>query len=487
MTRTAILRLLTIPLLVAAAAGPAAAQAQRLTFSDALRLATERSEAVEIARAGQARASAGIEQAASQRRPQVSFSGAYTRTLASEFSRALETTGPVCEPFSVDATRPLGDRVTEIERAATCGSLVGGGFNFADLPFGQRNSYQLGLTFSQALYTGGRIAALETQAGIVASAAALTVSLTEAQLSLDVARAYYGAALTDRLLAIAESVHAQAAAAYEQTRLAFDAGRQPEFELLRAQVARDNQRPTVIRRRADRDIAFLRLRQLLELPAGTPLELDVDLEAADLPAPAPFAQALAAARAGAATEVLAVRYSEAAVASRETAVALAKSERLPSISLGSAVAGVGYPSSGLVPSFGDFRTNWTLAATIQIPLLTGGRLRSSERAAAADLVQARAELKQSRELAELTTATALEDLAAAEAAWDASAGTVQQARRAYEIAELRNREGLSTQLELADSRVSLEIAQANRAQAGHDVQLARARVALVPALPAGSR
>jgi hypothetical protein len=40
---------------------------------------------------------------------------------------------------------------------------------------------------------------------------------------------------------------------------------------------------------------------------------------------------------------------------------------------------------------------------------------------------------------------------------------------------------------LSDSRVSLEIAQANRAQAARDVQVARARVALLPGLPAGAR
>jgi outer membrane protein TolC len=65
--------------------------------------------------------------------------------------------------------------------------------------------------------------------------------------------------------------------------------------------------------------------------------------------------------------------------------------------------------------------------------------------------------------------------------WQASAGTIEQAERAYAIAELRNREGLSTQLELADARLALEIARANRAQAGRDVQVARARLALVPA------
>lgn len=487
MTLTAIRPFVTSLLLALTATTAATAQTpQTLTLADALRLARDRSEAIEVARAGEARASAGIERARSQRLPQVNFAGTYSRTLASEFSRAFESTGPVCDPFSVDATRPLADRVAEIERAASCGSLGGGlGFNFAELPFGRKNTYQLGFTFSQPLYAGGRITAQETQAAVTQRAAALTTSLTDAQLALTVTRAFYDAALADRLLAIAESVYAQASATYDQTRLSFDAGRQPEFELLRAQVARDNQRPTVIRRRADRDVALLRLRQLLELPAGTPLTLDVSLETPDLPPPAPFAEALATARTSAPDSFLSVQQSEALVSLREAGITVARAERLPSISLSSSLAQVGYPSSGAFPTFGDFRTNWSLSATVQIPLFTGGRLRADERTAYADLTEARAQLKQSRELAELSAATALQDLAAAEAVWQASASTVQQATRAYEIAELRNREGLSTQLELADSRLSLEIAQANRAQAGRDVQVARARVALASALPAG--
>ena len=67
--------------------------------------------------------------------------------------------------------------------------------------------------------------------------------------------------------------------------------------------------------------------------------------------------------------------------------------------------------------------------------------------------------------------------------WEASAGTVQQAQRAYEIAEIRYREGLSTQLELSDARLLLVQAQANRAQAGRDLQVARVHVALLPDLP----
>jgi outer membrane protein TolC len=459
-----------------------------LTLDEALRLATDRSEAIEASRAGEERAAATTARTLSQRKPQLNFSGTYTRTLASEFSRAFDVpAGPVCAPFSVDATKPVADRVAEIERAASCGSLVGNPFNFADLPFGQKNTYQLGFSFAQSLYTGGRLEAQARQAGIAERLATLATSTTQAQLALDVARAYYGAALAERLLVIAESVYAQADAAYEQTRLAFDAGRQPEFELLRAQVARDNQRPTVIRRRADRDVALLRLRQLLELPAGTAITLDVDLERPDLPPPAPFAASLATARSASPDTFLSLKQAEATVELRDAALAIARADRRPTVSLSSALAGVGYPSSGVVPSFGDFRTNWSLSAVVQMPILTGGRIAADERVATADLVEARAVQKQSRELAELGVATAAQDLTAAEAVWTASAGTVEQAERAYAIAELRNREGLSTQLELSDARLALEIARANRAQAGHDVQLARTRVALTPSLPPGAR
>jgi outer membrane protein TolC len=77
-------------------------------------------------------------------------------------------------------------------------------------------------------------------------------------------------------------------------------------------------------------------------------------------------------------------------------------------------------------------------------------------------------------------------LRAAEALWQASAGTVEQASRAYTIAEVRFKEGISTQLELNDSRILLQQAQANRAVAARDLQVARMRMALLPDLPLGA-
>jgi hypothetical protein len=87
------------------------------------------------------------------------------------------------------------------------------------------------------------------------------------------------------------------------------------------------------------------------------------------------------------------------------------------------------------------------------------------------------------ELAEVDTRSAIAQLDAAHAAWSSSEGTVQQAQRAYEIADLRFREGLSTQTELLDARAALAAAESIRLEAARSLGVARVRVALLPALP----
>ncbi|HEX8905055.1 MAG TPA: TolC family protein, partial [Longimicrobiaceae bacterium] len=116
-------------------------------------------------------------------------------------------------------------------------------------------------------------------------------------------------------------------------------------------------------------------------------------------------------------------------------------------------------------------------------LFSGGRVGGQVQVAQANLDEARARLRQTEELAALDTRVALNQLRTAEAAFTASRGTAQQARRAYGIDQLRYREGLSTQTDLTQSRILLEQALANQAQSARDLAVARARVALIRDLP----
>ncbi|MEO5509906.1 MAG: TolC family protein, partial [Longimicrobiales bacterium] len=148
-------------------------------------------------------------------------------------------------------------------------------------------------------------------------------------------------------------------------------------------------------------------------------------------------------------------------------------------------ARVNYPSN-IVPQFNDLRTNWSMGLSLQVPIFTGGRIKGDEVVAEANVSQARAQLRQIQELSALDTRSAYQQFAAAEAAWSASSGTVTQAQRAYDIAELRYKEGISTQLELNDARLLLQQAQANRARSARDLQVARIKIVLLPDLPLGA-
>ncbi|MCB9504508.1 MAG: TolC family protein, partial [Gemmatimonadales bacterium] len=128
----------------------------------------------------------------------------------------------------------------------------------------------------------------------------------------------------------------------------------------------------------------------------------------------------------------------------------------------------------------------TAGVQVSVPLFTGGRVggqvREAEAAADAARLRARQVLEGARrEAAEVRT---LYD--AALASFAASEGTAAQARRAYEIAEIRVREGLSTLTDLADVRLQLQQAEANRAQAARDLQVARLRLRLLRDLPIGT-
>jgi len=468
-----------------------------MTLEQVLELAQTRSEAIAIARTGVQRAEGEQVRARSGRLPQLSASASYDRALASEFSNVFgsDAGGPSCPPFTLNPSAPLNERVAEIERAIDCGavgsSFFGGGATDdgdVDLPFGRENTWRVNLLFSQAVYSGGRLGAQADIAAAGRQSAELALTAARAQLLFDVTEAFYDAALSDRLVQIAEATVAQADATVRQVQAGFEAGAQPEFELLRARVTRDNQRPAVIRQQANRDIAILRLKQLLDLPAEYDLRLVAPLDG-PVPPPAPFARRLAAFEADAAAQAgatarNAVREVAAVVDLREASLRAARAERRPSVSVTSNYSRVAYPS-GFFPT-GDFRTNWTVGAAVELPILTGGRQRGSEMVARAELEQSRLELQQVRELAQLDTRSAEAELVAAHAALDASAGTIEQATRAYQIAEVRYQSGVSTQLELSDARLLLQQAEANRAQAARDLQVARARIALLPDLPIGA-
>ena len=474
-------------LLMLSASGLAAQQPapRSLSLDEALELAIPASDNVALALADIRRAEGEVKRVRADLLPQLTGTASYTRTLKSQFNVGtgkVDTTATnFCNRFTANPGNTIGERVDSLERTVECLSSLNPFAALGDLPFGRKNQYNFGLSFSQTLFNSAIIKGRPRAAVAGRRVARLGVTAAEAQARLDVTEAYFDAVLSDRLVAIAELSLTQAETTLVETRLARQVGTKPEFDLLRAAVTRDNQRATVLQQRSQRTLSYLRLNQLLGLPLADQVTLTTTLD--EVPASGAQADSSQVTESDTAvSQRTAVQQAEEAVTIQDVLTSVTRWDRLPTVTLKSTFARIGYPDNGL-PWNADFLSDWTIGVNVSVPLWTSGRLTGNTWVAEASLQQARVRASQARDGAALDARQAIERLETALATWAGNQGTVEQAERAYQIATIRYQEGISTQTELTDARLSLEQAEGNRATAARDVRVARARLRLLRDLP----
>lgn len=478
----------SVVVVASVAAGAASAHAQergpqRVSIDDALEGARTTAAGLAAARARIVGAQAQVDEARSGYLPQINASANYTLTLASEFSDVdlSFNFGAILCPIADDTANVFCEqRYQDIFNPPDTGDDSGG------LPFGQRNTWRVGASAAQAIYTGGRLTASVKAAKVGVALARLSEQQLRASAVLAVVSAYYAAQAAQRGVEIAQASVDSAQAVVDQSELAHANGALAEFDLVRAQVARDNARVQVVAATRGRDAAFLNLKRLLRLPADRAIELTsgLDLGAGDDGADPDDVSGKALAAAGLATggKRLALIQAELAVDVSKHARAIAAADRLPQVT---AVSDFGLVDYGTQPFNADWRTNWTVGVNVSFPIFDGFRRRAAVAKADADLAAARADRRDAEDAAGADAAAGDVAIAAALTNWQASARTVELAKRAYQIAELRYTQGASTQLELIDARLQLNVAENNQAQSARDLRIARLRQALLPGLRFG--
>jgi outer membrane protein len=468
-----------------------AQQPRALSLSDAVSSALGQSDAMAIARAGVTRARGQVVQARSQFLPQLFGTLSYTRTIKSQYA-PLTSFGnnrgkdgfELCT-VQLDSTATPAQRQAALAAAQSCPPALSGNI-FSSVGIGALNAYNLGLSFSQSLFNGQFLAAGRAMSA-PQRAAELEIDAQRAQTMFEVAQAYYDAALADQLVTIADSTMAQDERTLAQARTARRVGDQSEFELLQTQVTRDNQAPLVVQVRAERDQRYLRLKQLIKMPLDSPLTLTTSVEdSTNLPggtrlvsladtSPSAFGDTAIDHRAP-------VRQEQEAIVGMQALLTESRGEYLPSLSLTSSYQRVAFPTGGL-PAWNSFLNNWTIGVSASVPIFNGFKTHGDVLVAQANLEQEKARYNQARDAAALDARSTIAGLRAAEAAWRAVSASSQQAVQAYQIAELRYREGLSSLVELNGSRLARQQSFSNRAQAARNLQVARIRAALIRDLP----
>lgn len=409
---------------------PAAAQAPgapqdslALSLQAAVTRVEEQSEEVRLARAQADAASAQVAVARSAALPQLSANLGYTRTFASIFT-----------------------------------SGEGGGFG--DLPFARPNSYALGLSASQVLFTGGRIGSAVDAARDAVRAAQAGLTRAEAQVTLQVRAAYYQALLARELVTIADTALQQAEQFLRQERLRFETGRASELAVLRAEVELENLRPQLVQARNAADLAELNLKRLSNIPLERPLRLTTQLAA---PPPEALADPTLIPAVETAQEA-ALRAARSQMAVSEEQVDIQQSAYWPSVSVSTGYSQQLYAAE-LFDFGGPWQPNWTAGISISIPIFQGLERKAQVNRAQAQLSTARLQLAQLEEAVRLQYRQALSEKQRAAALIQARQRTVDQAQRVYDLTVLRYERGLATQLQVSDARLALLQARSNLAQA----------------------
>lgn len=431
---------------VARAARPAASvpvtDTLHLSLDQAIARALDSGTGMQDARASVGVAEGRVKEALAQALPQITGTVSYNRKFDSIF-RGIATSGD-------SATSGLADI-------------------FANSPFGAVHGWTVDLTASQLLWSGGRVGAGLAAAKAARHSVAFDRDERASDVTLAAREAYWNVLYTREVLQIARHGLEQAREHLRQVELYRAQGARSEYDLLQAQVDAANQEPLVAAARKASELAMLSLKRVLALPLEQPLVLDTPLafESDQLPVPAETPTD--------ATARPALKSAEAAVLARRAILRLEKSGRWPQLTASATVSHQAFPADG-TPVRDQFQRSVDGTIKLEWPLFQGFRTFGGVQRAANELRQAVAQRDDERRAAELELAQARLEVDEALSTLGARRGTARLAERAYHLADVRWKNGLSTQLEVSDSRLQMQNAQVNEVLALKQYRLSLARL-----------
>jgi outer membrane protein TolC len=424
------------------AVGSVAAQSPptlRLALEDALAQAAETSHRLAEARAREAGAQAGVAIRESAERPTVTASAGYTHT-----NHVL--------PFSVPS--PIGIPL-----------LV-----YPDVP----NNYTTRLEMRWPIYTGGRTDALERAARAEAEAVGAERQTAQADLRLEVTRAYWALVTARASLDVLEQGVARSQAHVNDANQRFMAGLVPPNEVSSAVAQEARARMMAIEARTQRDVTRAELARLIGVSPDQPLEPTGDLGRAPTVFPAkpldvgPLVESARAARHE--RRALEQRVT-AADAQRDAAAA----GRLPTIQF---LGGVDYarPNPRIFPRADVAQDSWDVGVGASWSLWDGGRT-------VAEVAQARAVSQAASErLKEFDSQLGVEvrqrslEVESAVASVAAATSGVTAAADARRVVDERYRAGVIAGIEVLDAEYALLQAQLDLTRAQATVRLTEAQL-----------
>ena len=299
-------------------------------------------------------------------------------------------------------------------------------------------------------------------------------------LVAEVRKAYYNILLAEQSLAVLRESEATVRRTVEDTQLKYDNGLASEYDLLTARVQLSNLRPTILQTETSIRLAELQLKMYLSIPEEVAIEVTGELDALrdEVLAGTDGLTADPGENSDLRTlelqEELLRRQLRTENASRLPTIGAFGNFTLTGNNMGSVMFDMEHGGMTSVKD-GYFWQNPLYAGIrISVPLFAGLTKANRARELKNQIAQIGKQREYAREQIGVQVRAALNDLMTARETMFAQEKTVEQARKAYSIADTRYRAGAGTMLELNTAQLAETQARLGFSQSIYDYLSAKA-------------
>jgi outer membrane protein TolC len=495
------------------------------TLDDALAIAFERNPTILLSQERAVRTNKTVEQILALKKPQISASGTYARLLnpnassavaggitpssiQNPFSVGLQNTPPGSVPISLSSsgqgsavtstssaggatsTTTVGAGTTGTSTAGTSGNnngvSVGGQTRSEETPSRQTgtgtgtttttpvtsftnspnlNQVSARVTVSQLIDITGIVRTAEQVGDLGKALSRLELARTRQDTALNIKNGYYNVLRALAFVRVNEAAVAQSQELLRVTQAQLTAGVASQFDVLRAQTQLDNNQQALISSRNQVSISKNSFANSLGIDPSTP----IDPQPLDAP-PLPDLNEEALIQTAFSQRPEYLQADVNVILARKN-IRLAHRNLEPY--LNASISGAYAATSN---SFGQDRGTASVGLGLTVPLYDGGATRAQVQSARSD---ERGALIQKDQYARGIKAEVQQSVIAVRDADErrtAIARTVDQAREALRLANVRFQAGVGTQLDVNDAQTALTQAETNQVNAQYDFLGALARL-----------
>lgn len=319
--------------------------------------------------------------------------------------------------------------------------------------------YQIGLSLSIPLYTGGRLTAGYKSAKYNLRSTQEYVRQSEHATVFNTKAAFYGCLLARQFVRVAEQAVKDAEDLHKNVKSQYEVGLASQFDLLRSEVRVVNLKPQLIQAKNSFEVMKLNLKTLLGMDISTPIEIEGNLSYEPIEPDMEKSIGLAIQNR---PEILQLEYQKRIA---EEMWKMARAERLPTLSISGSF---NFWADRLAITGDAWQDYYNINLVLTVPLFNGFGPAARQAQAKTAVREIELNLKGLKDGVKFEVSQAILKIEEARESLLSQEKNVEQAEESLRIANLNYTEGMITVLDVSAAQTALNQARVNYSQAIYD-------------------